>query len=361
MEFRAVLLGEREQLPSLHPELYAARPDLIVPALAGNPEPASPDFPYLFYCLDGRRVAGHVMSFPDVLNFSGQLLPWAWSLGLFTDPDYRRQGIAQSLVESQVRAFAERGIVRGSSFSAPATLRIFTRLEFSMPGFAPRMCLVRRTQPFLRQHIGHPAAVRLGALAADTALSVWRLAATVAARDTAAEARPIGREHFSAFVDGAAKVPHNQHYWGSDAQWFLARCGPHDTLYAVHRPRSQDPCAVLVVRDRHIRKRRLADRYSDFRMMSVMAMRALDSGPDLPRRLVGAVTGLFAQSSADIAEMVTSDAALVQAASRQGFRPLGQGMSFSFIAPADSPLHNLATSPSDWDLSHFCGDGFGYE
>lgn len=360
MNVRVVRLGERQQLADLHPELVNDRPDLLIPALENSPEKIDDDFPYLFYARDGRRIVGHLMSFPDTLFVDGEPLRWAWNLGLFTEPEYRGQGVAQALVELQLKEFSRRETVRGSVFSSPATLCLFKKLGFSFPGYAPRLCLMRDTRPFLRAHTANRLAVAAGGAAANAILAGRRLMLHRSRKLDRYQVGPIDSTRFSELVQ-SMPARSEKYSWGSQANWFTVRSGTKDTFYEISRVGESDPCAFLIVRDRRITSRRLAGKYTDFKMMSVMEFGELDRGSDVPESLVSAAVILFQDSDADIAEFVTSSQPIQASALRHGFRALGAGMSFAFKAPLNNPLRGAVTTTQDWHLSHYCGDGFGFE
>jgi len=360
MDFRVVLRGERNALAEHHPALVADRPDLLEPALGENPEQGGDDFPYLFYSLEGGRVAGHLMAFPDTLFVAGKPLPWAWNLGLFTESEYRRRGIARQLVKLQIQEFGRRGIIRGSTFSAPTTLHIFSKLGFSMPGYATRLCLIRNVRPFLRAHVTNRIALAAGSAAANTLLASHRRLRHLSEQNAQVIVTVVEGERFATLVDNSL-IRTERYFWGRDSRWFLARCSPIDSFHEIRRPGDTEPCAVMIVRDRLVRERQLSDKYSNFRMLSVMEFCALDGGDDVPELIVAATLEIFSRSNADIAEIVTSETAIQRSAYRQGFRALGTGMSFSFIAPAGNIMHDTQTRLEEWHLSHFCGDGYGFE
>jgi hypothetical protein len=117
----------------------------------------------------------------------------------------------------------------------------------------------------------------------------------------------------------------------------------------------------MIIRDRMIQNRTLADKYTGFRMLSVMEFGHLDDGLDIEKAIVSAALVVFQASNADIVELVTSSPSIETTARSCGFIPLGAGMSFKFMCPSQSPLSGIQTTIADWHLSHYCGDAFGFE
>jgi len=360
VEIRSVEMGQQDRLAELHPELVADRPDLLTPALLNNPEPVESDFPYLFYALDGAKVVGHFMSFPDTLYADGAPRKWAWNLGLFTDPEYRGRGIARKIVELQLAEFGRRDMIWGGVFSSHAAIRLYERMGFGFPGFAQRLCLMRNARPFLRAHVSNALAVAAGGLAANTLLAAHRLLKRGVRSFGGYRVQPIDREEFSALVNASAVHP-EAFYWGTDARWFTARSAENDVFCKVMRAGETNPCAFMIVRDRLVKDRSLSGRYSNFKMLSVEEFGQFEEAPDIAQALISGLLALFRDSDADIAEFVTSSPAIQASARRAGFVPFGAGMSFKFMAPPGHPLSDRALASANWHMTHYCGDGFGFE
>jgi GNAT superfamily N-acetyltransferase len=361
MEVRHVEIGEQEFLSIRHPELLAHRPDLVKPALANNPVPVELDFPYLFYALEDGRVVGHFMSFPDTLVSEDGTFRWVWNLGLYTEPHYRGRGVAEHIVQHQLDEYARRDMIWGGVFSSYGAIRLYQRMNFSMPGYATRLCILRNARPFLRHHIPSRIAVSAGGIAFD---AIFTAAQSLLFRKSHIEKKyfveSVDGPRFSALLANSLVRP-EKFSWGRDASWFEARRAPNDQIYGVTRRGESEPCAFLIIRDRLVKTRTLAGKYTGFKMMSVMDFGQLDQGSDIANALVSAVVTLFRRSDADIAEFVTSSPTIQATARSFGFFPFGAGMSFKFMAPPQNPLHGIKTTLADWHLSHYCGDAFGFE
>jgi GNAT superfamily N-acetyltransferase len=360
VKIQHVETGEQDLLASRHPEL-AQHPELNKPFMASN-GPSDASFPYLFYAVEDGQIASYFRSFPDILNWGDRSFRWAWNGGLYTAPAFRGRGIAQRIVQLQLDEFARRDIIWGGVFSSPAALRLYERMKFCMPGHAARLCILRNIRPFLRHHTGNPIAVSAAGLTFGAAFA--------AAQTLLFRIADFKRNYYLDIIDGRgfaallarrSLVRPQKYYWGRDASWFEARLAAIDNIHVIHRRGEIEPCAFLIIRERTIQKRPIKEKYTGIKMMSVMEFGQFDEGPDIPDALVGASLMLFKESDADLLEFVTSSAPIQAAARRRGFLPLGAGMSFKFMAPPGNPLCGIETTLSDWHLTHYCGDAFGFE
>lgn len=356
MDIRCVRLGELHEVANLHPELHEDRPDLTRPMLPDNPIHASPMFPYLTYALDGPKVIAHFMSFPDELIADGRQLPWAWNFGLLTDPAYRGRGLAQQLVELQLREFGKLNMIWGGVYSSAAAIRLYQRLNFSYPGHANRMFFIKSAQPFLREHLSKlvlPAATAL----ANAALSMRHTLMGAGARRyelTAIE--------FADLADHLNLLSRRERfYWGTSAEWFNQRRAENDVLHLITRSGAARPSAFVITRNRMIQSRPLVERYSNFRMITAVEFGRLNAADDAPEAIASATIRLLDETNADVAEILTSSPTLEKAAGQLGFRTFGSGMSFKFMPPKGSPLLGVGTSIGDWHLTHYAGDAFAFE
>jgi GNAT superfamily N-acetyltransferase len=364
MDIRHIEIGEQDRLAGQHSELVEQHPELTKP-FAACAKNVPVGFPYLFYAIEGGRIAAYFMSFPDNLVYGDRQFRWAWNGNLYTEPAFRGRGIAQQVVQHQLDEFARRDIIWGGVFSSPAALRLYERMKFSMPGHAPRLCVLRDIRPLLRHHTRNQIAISAGGIVFDAAFAA---AQTLLFRVSYFERRynvdVIDSPEFAALLARRSLVIPEKFYWGGDADWFEVRRAERaiDSIYVVRRRGDRDPCAFLIIRNRLIQQRPLKSVYTGIKMMSVMEFGQFDQCADIPDALVGASLILFRKSDADLIEFVTSSSAIQAAARRRGFLSFGgAGMSFKFMAPPGNPLFGLRTTLADWHLSHYCGDAFGFE
>jgi GNAT superfamily N-acetyltransferase len=363
MEIRHIELNQCECLSVHHPELTEQYPQLTSPMLA-DVAGAHPDFPYLFYAIEDGCILSYFRSFPDILIQGDNVYRWAWNGQLYTEPAYRGRGLARAIVQRQLDEFARRDFIWGGVFSSPAALRLYARMKFCMLGHAPRLCLIRDVRPFLRHHTSSHAVVSVAGVVYDAAfIAVSRLLSSGSRFEQRHDLKEIDIAGLSTLLVHRSHVRPEAFYWGRDVSWLEARQAARgiDRIHVIRRRSEIDPCAFLITRDRCIRKRPLMTRYSPVKVMTVMEFGQFDRGADIPDALVGAALLLFARSDADLIEIVTSSPGINAAAHRRGFRALGAGMSFKFMAPPGSPLHQLKTGLPDWHLSHYCGDAFAFE
>jgi GNAT superfamily N-acetyltransferase len=364
MEIRHVELRDQHILASRHSELAAHHPELADPLMFSGNGSAS-DFPYLFYAIEDGQIASYFRSFPDTLFDGVRHFRWAWNGDLYTKPAFRGRGIAQKLVEYQLREFDRRDVIWGGVFSSPAALRLYRRMQFSMPGYVSRLCLVRDVRRFLRHHTSNRLIISTGGLIFDVAFAAAQallFPPSRVARKYCVEV--LEKDKFATLLSQRQIVRPEKFFWGADAGWFELRRMARgiDSIFCVRRRAEAEPCAFLIVRDRVRQSHPLVGRYRGVRLMSVMEFGQFDQGADMANALAEASIMLFLESEADLLiEFVTSSPDIERSARRRGFFPMGDGMSFKFMAPRGNQFYGLQTKLSDWHLSHYCGDAFGFE
>ena len=363
MDIRHIEIGEQDRLSTRHPEFLEQHPELSRPVLVdGNLEDA--DFPYLFYAIDKGRIASYFGSFPDTLINGDRALRWAWNGNLYTEPAFRGRGIAQAIIQHQLSEFARRNVIWGGVFSSPAALRLYKRMKFCMLGYAPRLCLLRNIRPFLRYHIHNQVLVSGAGRAFDIVFAAsHRLLFRASDFEQRYHIEVIDGPMFAVLLDRHPLVMPEKFHWSGSAAWFEKRRAARgiDNICTVRRRGDTAPCAFLIVRDRILQKSPIKGKYTGIKMMSIMEFGQFDQETNVADALVGASLVLFGRSDADLIEFVTSSPSIRAAARRRGYFPLGDGMSFKFMAPVGNPLYGVETTIADWHLSHYSGDAFGFE
>lgn len=356
-----VTFSERNKVAELHPELSSQFPELAVPYLVEATDYPG-DFPYVFYVLEGGVVATYISCFFDTLQRDGQQYAWAWNANLFTHPDFRGRGLAQQIVAYQLAELAKRGIVWGGVFSSPAALRLYEKLDFTIVGFASRMCLLRRPLPFLTHHMGNNLAARV---ASQTYQAIYRFKGLLkfgqrAFRNTySVEQATIGE--LNALLGARPLHRETRAHWRDDADILRAKMAVRGSdKIALVRDTAGQPLLFFIWRVRETSERPIKEKYSGVRMFSVMEFGYF--AEIVPHdALIRAAITLFNEADADLLEFVTSPQPLEASARRHGFIALGSGMSFTFKAPAGHPLEQVQDTTADWHLTHYSGDGYSFE
>ena len=328
MEVRHVRVGEQERLSELHPELVLQQPKLAAPFLFPTGYQDC-DFPYVFYAIEEGQIASYIKSWPDTLYYEDLAYSWAWNGMLFTEPAYRRRGLAFAMIERQLEEFRRRGIIWGGVFSSAEALQLYESMGFCMPGHVPRLCMTRGAA-FIQCESNHVE-----------------------------EISPVA---FADLISGGPVFDEQKFHWGSDANWFESRREkPNiDKIYAVWPQGETEPSSFLFVRSRVLGRNPLNRKFDGLEMMSVVEYGQFQLRNNFPEVLVGAALQLFAASDAALIEIVTSSQLIKEAARRSGLAPVGKGMSFKFKAPEQSPLCGRQIQLSEWHLSHYCGDAFSF-
>jgi GNAT superfamily N-acetyltransferase len=364
LEIRHIEVEERDCVTSRHQVLADQHPELCKPFEAAD-EATSIDagFPYFFYAVEGGRIASYFRSFPDTLFSGNKSFKWAWNAGLYTEVEFRGRGLAQQIVEYQLREFERRNIIWGGVFSSDAALRLYARMGFHIFDRAPRFCLIRNMKPFMRQRIKNGLVLSVLGGAFTSLYSASRI---VPFGDLLLRRKyhvsPIGSLRFVSLLTQQPLVVAQRFYWGKDVRWFEARRRSRgiDNVFLVYRRGEQSPCAFLIVRERPI-KQRLFMGCTGFTMMSVVEFGHLDTGSDTSEAIISGAILLFNNSSADILEFITSSPPIHAAARRRGLFRAGAGMTFKFMPPRGSAMEAHQSTISDWHMSHYCGDAFAFE
>lgn len=362
MEFRHLRFGELEDAPTNHPELHEAHPELLqnlLPLEQGTYQ----DFPIVFYAVEGGKVAAFFRSFPDQLFYAGRQFNWAWNGNLFTHPNFRRRGLAQAIVEDQINQFEQMNFVWGGVFSAPAALRLYEKLEFSMVGAAPRLFLIRNIRQFVRHHLpSFPSYLGESLYKGLFELSMRLLRARRrdARRVNAEEVSPI---EFEKIANGHIVSEPNTAYWGNCPRWTTKRLEQRaaDRIFLLRQEGEAEAFGFAVIRERQIKSNPFKGKYTGINLMTVMHYGYFDIRRDYPALFLTGLTEVFLNSEADMLELVSSSPGICGEAKRFGLLSLGDGMSFKFKEPSMLYGELPTQGVSAFHLTHYAGDAFSFE
>ena len=358
---RHVLFSERHNLAELHPELLSQYPKFVSPYL-DDATAYSDDFPYAFYAISDGIIASYLNSFPDTLHWQQRQYKWAWNANLFTDRAFRGRGLAQKIIEHQLELFAQQDLVWGGTFSSDPALRLYKKLGFNVVGAAPRMCLLRNPRAFLSHDLD--SAPLIGFLSAAYRLA-YGSAKLVISRQRSFKRNysieQITVEELAALEDEYPLQYGKCAHWNDNSGLLRAKMNVRNKdQIALVRDRSGRPMLFFLWRVRDTQERPIKEKYSGVKMFSVMDFGYLRASTPA-KVLVQAAIALFDAAAADLLEIVAAPPGLQSASRRQGFVPLGSGMSFTFKAPAGHDLAKLDTRIADWHLTHYSGDGYSFE
>lgn len=364
---RVVLAEDRSDLPRRHPYARSILDPAELARLSEFPG-ASPDFPLLFYGLDkSDQLCCYFRTIPDLLYVDQQPRRWAWTGDNFTFPAYRGQGLSTWLQGEATSYLQAVGIARGSVFSNDITLHIFRKLGITVAGYVPRLLALRSVRPVLAAHIPQPLLRRAARYLTQPA--TWMGSQLIFARGRA-HRRGVVRERMESLSDidlrqllAGTAAWQSLHFCRDPTHFrvklaMARRAGQLDAWLLRHASSGQ-PTGYMVVRQRH-QERPLAERYRNFKLMTL-----LDYGVTSPTRamaetLVGHLIGLYQESPAEVLELIAANEQVVRAAKRCGLVSVGKGMSFSYALADQLPKHDRLNDISAWSLSHFSGDAFSY-
>ena len=354
MECRIVRFGQRHNVAKDHPELAAARPDLVTPAFSENPVGSDDKFPYLFYLIEDGVILGSRKAIPDRVYSGPEGLPYAWCFDMYISSEARGKGLGHLLMQRMVEEFASRGTIVGGAFSVPAVMRLYQKLGYDVLGFTPKYARLRNVAPFLAKKIRSRFAVSLLAPIANAGLAAW---SKLRSGDRNANITVQGVDPESLGTLSEEFDRGSQLYWDRESNWIISRLQPSDTLYCVREKSSKNPSAMLVAR--------LRDQPSDGDLLPVKRLTIMHFVVDANvtgscSHLAQAVCLLLRQTKADVADIVTSSPDLRTALNGRGFTQRGEGMTYVFKTPSGLNLPN-ADQQSAWHLTHFCSDGFTFD
>ncbi len=131
------------------------------------------------------------------------------------------------------------------------------------------------------------------------------------------------------------------------------------SLWLIQDRRSDECVAHAIVRQR-LQEQPLAERYRDFRLMTLMDFSLADGDAQAASGIVGSVVQQFLQGDCDVLEIISNNRLVNRAATRRGLAPVGKGMSFAYAVPENWNWPSRLTQLENWPLTHFCGDGFSF-
>ncbi|MGB3737842.1 MAG: GNAT family N-acetyltransferase [Pontixanthobacter sp.] len=355
MEYRYATIGEADRMAELHPELFAARPDLASPAFPENPIAGEADFPFIFYVSDGADIVGSRKAIPDTALIGGTRFDWSWCFDTYVSPNHHGKGIGKKLVAMQVEAFERLNIISGAAFSAPAMMHIYAKLGYRVLECAPRMTLVRDPKPFIAAKLPFEPVLSMASAAAALALKMEQRLRGSRKADREFRLTPIDREAFASRFQNAEFRSGINHWALSDA-WPVARLHHNDELVLVEGEGSGDALALMVLRERAV------DPTSNAapRRLSIVYFVPLEAGAGVTDIIAAGVARLLSERKMDVVDLITSSPDLIESFRKRAFRARGEGMTFVYKIPSALDIPQFEDI-ADWHLTHFCSDGFLFE
>lgn len=353
MDYKIVRWGERDRLASLHPLVEERGAELHSPDFPLPPDKIPDDFPFLFYVTDENRIVAVRKAMPDLAWTGDRFETWAWAFDTFVEPDYRGKRIGSKLIKLQVDAVEKAGATSGAAYSAIPVLKAYQRVDFSVLGHVPKMCLVRRSRPYIARKIKAAGLLRVMAALTDAAIGTLRRLTRLSGRGPSCRVSAIDEQRYAQAFKAHA-IRKQRYYWGDGPGWALSRCSDRDTLYEVSDQDGSSRALMIVreTRDYHDAAERPVDQPRRIVLVDFTL-----TASDGANYIAKAMANLVDRHDADAADVVTSLPELQNALRANGFRGRGTGMSFAF-RPAPGSEHLRETDLADWHLTQFASDGF---
>jgi GNAT superfamily N-acetyltransferase len=366
-DYRYIRYGQLADLGACHPAVQELGPEnehfpSCFTWLRRCPDVYA-DFPCYFYLRSGDRIVASVAAFPDTLVAEGRKLPWAWGGSILTSPQSRGKGFGRDLWRAATQTVNEHGLTMGGAFVNPIMTHISEGLGFTIVERVPRLVLLKSARPFLSHHL--PAGWLVAAFDAPyrvASAGLRRLALRGVRGQPDVRLEELGDLDHLEEMQGHATPHYNSVYHFSDAAdkfcWKVAQC-TNSQVYLVRDACSSNMLARFVVKTRDVTKP-FADKYTGFRLMTLMDYVFFGQPEGSYRAIADAVVRLFWESKAEVLETVSSCPALNSQMRKKFLVPVGKGVAFFFKGPSGVDVPSDATAIRNWHFTHFSSDAFSF-
>jgi len=320
------------------------------------------DFPCFFYLRNGYRIVASLVLLPDVLTVGSRSIPWAWTGSFFTSPDCRGQGLGQELWGAATRILHQRGITVAGAFANPATTHICRKLGFTVTERVRRLVLLRTARPFLKAHVSSHLLTLL--LDAPYRLVSSGLKALTLSRGREWPGMKVEQlvdiDEIAKRLDSSVAPFYREGFHFNDSAekflWKISQSGDSQ-VYLVRDEATGELLIRFVVKSRTFIS---ADKYTGFRLMTLMDYLFFTNSTASYEFLVDALIGLFWRSDAEVLMTVSSSPLLNALLRRRLMIPAGKGVDFWFKTPANFAMPTEAADIANWHFTHFCTDAFSF-
>jgi len=327
------------------------------------------DFPAFFYVTNERNeIISSMGAYPDILHYENRRFPWAWLSDIVTKKEYEGKGLATIVIQGALPFFDQREIGCGVIFSNPVSMHILKKSGFSLLGYLSRYVILKSTKPFLKEHVRWAAIVKPLDCVLSSILHVYyRLCILMHTWLKGSKDIELGQDcqndPVSSTILSERVYRKALHFDDSykRLKWKLKACNLKDncSLHIVRTKKngnSSDPLAYFIARFRE-QIDPLAERYKDFKRMTVMDFGLLKNNSQLYPIVAMKILDLFNKSEAEVLDVVSSLDEFGTVLRRLGAVRLGRGFSLMYRAPTNWNLQ-WDSDINNWELTHFSGDVF---
>lgn len=367
-QFKYITFKELDYLEKNHPLVCEASSRLSLEQLRKSPD-IYDEFPCFFYLIRNNKIISSFQTFPDRLSIKGKTYPWAWSGSTFTDPSYRGRGLATILNREAVKILHQKGLARSAVFSAEATVHIYRKLGFTVPGHVSRYLMLKSARPFLRAHLGSGMSSRiLNALISPVIRLIFRtIYGQRKLKTLAARTEIIPSDDEGHIIDSFPKLYYRNKFHFNDSPskliWKIKVSSSRDEneclLYYLRGVTEDKPLCYFVIRMKNQQESR-GLKYKDFKLMTLMDFGFFEDDTRIYSTLVKKVTCLFWESDAEVLEIISNSELLDSDLRRMGMIRVGKGVSFMFSVPKDWPRDEEWNKLHNWHITHFSGDAYSF-
>lgn len=319
------------------------------------------EFPVLFCLYDDQEVVSYIYAIPDQIEFrDGNRWPWAWTGGLRTREKFQGRGAATRLLKYVEHVLGEKGIGRGSVYSAPVTLALYDKLGKASVSRARRLLYLKRAKPFLSTRLKKVRVIDLVDNVYQYVMwpiikvvSLWLLPRSGLSRELVA---PYAlRERMPSPSGGRGRAGFTRE--PGKLAWKLANTKHLHRFYLLS-DRDGHVRGYFITREKTVNEGRL----DEYRLMTVVDYDAVaGSAGWVYRAAFENAWRLFVSGDADILEIVTNDREVYRASRRCLGISAGKGMSFTSMPPADIDTAAVRDELKACHVTAFCGDAFTYK
>lgn len=363
VDFKYVTFNQFDKLKKLHPIVYNSFPTEKFKFLSDCPD-ISDDFPFFFYLTNNDKILSYFNALPDKLFFDKKEYRWAWSAGTFTFPEYRGRGLATRLNEEALKVFHKKNIGRGAAFSADATVHIYRKLGFIIPGYYSRYLLLKTARPFFEYYLKFKIGVRISDfLYRKTLRNILLIMHKIKGRQKIDLIHnPIDLNDIESEIDFTKLYYREKYHFNSSVDkmtWKLNETKHSTKLYLIKKKINNEPLCYFVIRKKYVNEP-LAGKYENFYLMTLMDYGFFNKEKKTYEMLISIVLYTFWKSESEVFEVVSSSKLLNSHAKRMGMTKARKGVSFSFKVPPSWNLPQGSNELYNWHLTHFTGDAFSF-
>lgn len=367
-QFKYITFNELNDLERRHPLVYQVSSRFSFEHLKNCPD-VSNEFPFFFYLIIDNKIVSSFLTFPDRLSIKGKTYPWAWSGSTLTYPSYRGRGLATILNTEALKILHQKGLARSAVFSAEATVHIYKKLGFTIPGYVSRYLMLKSVRPFLEAHFKSKIISHiLDLLSRPIIRLIFQYIYGRIKLDTLnVRVNKIPLDNKKYLINSFPGLYYRNKFHFNDSPskliWKIKVSNSKDenncSLYILKEVTQNEPICYFVIRMKHQLKPR-GIKYKNFKLMTLMDFGFFKNDIRIYSTLLKKIICFFWKSDAEVLEIISNSKLFGSIMKRMGMIKIGKGISFMFSVPSNWSLDEEWNKLQNWNLTHFSGDAFSF-